>query len=516
MIQFFAGIIAGVPLLLSMAASATVLSAAPSSPTMYRFLPHEMITADKSGAIGEGATPAPFQGVVELDAAQLPEGSVGEAYEFDLKSLLRITGEAAPEPTKTAWGIAEGGLPAGLSLSDQGVIQGAPTAQDALGTHFTIQADYKSVSAQRAYDIIVSGASLKATSMALGDYHTCAVTTAGGVKCWGDNYWGTLGNGLSNNSAIPVGVTGLNSGVRAITSGGSHVCALTEAGGVKCWGENYKGKLGDGTGVNSRVPVDVLGLTSGVAAISSGREHVCALMLSGPVKCWGNNGSASVGDGTFTDRGAPVDVVGLPATVTAISAGAYHTCALTSEGRVMCWGGGWQGQLGNGSTGSQSVPTYVSALASGVASISSGGNHTCAITTSGGAKCWGGNSSGELGDGSKNQSTGPVDVQGLTSGVATIAAGGSHTCAVTSSGTAKCWGYNSDGHLGDGTSTGRTTPGDVSGLSSGASSIYAANSHTCAITTSSRAKCWGRNSNGQLGNGQQFLQMTPVDVLPGS
>jgi alpha-tubulin suppressor-like RCC1 family protein len=374
----------------------------------------------------------------------------------------------------------------------------------------------------RLTPVVVEGLGSGVTAIAAGAYHTCALTSAGGVKCWGQNAAGQLGNGTGGNSRLtPVDVVGLGSGVTAIAAGLHHTCALTRSGAMKCWGSSDFGEIGDGTsgfGASRLSPVDVVGLGSGVTAIAAGGEHTCALSTGGVVKCWGYNLYGQLGDGTSDYlRSTPADVVGLPNGVVAISAGALHACALTSGGAVTCWGGNAYGQLGDGTSGtSRRTPVDVPGLAGGIEAISAGGLHTCALTSGGAVKCWGQNEYGALGDGNlgTNRLT-PVRVAGLDGGVAAISLGGLHTCALTGGGAVKCWGDNASGQLGDGTSgTSRLTPVDVPGLAGGIEAISAGESHTCVLTSGGAVKCWGYNDTGQLGDGTSgTIRLTPVDVL---
>ena len=259
-------------------------------------------------------------------------------------------------------------------------------------------------------------------------------------------------------------MSGLTSGVTAIAAGESHTCALTSGGGLKCWGYNGVGSLGDGTIVNKSSPIDVPGLTSGVEAVTAGRYHTCAILTGGGVKCWGWNLYGQIGDDTQTDRLSPVDVSGLASGVASIAAGYDHSCALATGGGVKCWGYNSTGQLGDDSTTLRKTPVDVSGLASGVAQISAGEKHTCARTTGAGMKCWGYGLYGQLGQNSTSQFTTPQDVMGLTSGVAAIAVSGWHSCALLTAGSVKCWGENLHGEIGDGTTTDRFTPVFVLGM----------------------------------------------------
>jgi len=159
------------------------------------------------------------------------------------------------------------------------------------------------------------------------------------VKCWGDNFYGQLGNGTTANSSTPVDVTGLTSGVAAVSAGGSQACALTTGGGVKCWGSGY-----------GSTPVDVTGVTSGVAAVSAGADHACALTTGGGVKCWGFGPYGQLGNGTTGSSSAAVDVTGLTSGAATVSTKLDHTCASTTGGGVKCWGRNNDGQLGVGTT----------------------------------------------------------------------------------------------------------------------------------------------------------------------
>jgi len=340
------------------------------------------------------------------------------------------------------------------------------------------------------------------TAISTGGSHTCALTSGGAVRCWGNNDSGELGTGTTTDSSVPVDVAGLGSGVSAIAAGGLHTCALTSGGGAKCWGRNVEGQLGNGSTTDSSIPVEAAGLAGRISAISAGTLHSCAVTTGGGVKCWGSNEYGQLGTGTTTDSSVPVDVSGLASGVSAIAAGVYHTCALTSGGGVKCWG---YGQSADATVFNSSVPVDVSGLESGVSTIAASYDHSCALTAGGGVKCWGANYNGQLGNGTNSASNVPVDVSGLRSGVRAISAGFGYICALTSGGGVKCWGVSNGGEV-----------GDVAGLASGVTAIAAGGRHACAVMGKGRVKCWGDNSDGQLGNGRPCSSWSsssdPVDV----
>jgi alpha-tubulin suppressor-like RCC1 family protein len=359
---------------------------------------------------------------------------------------------------------------------------------------------------------VVSGLG-NVAAIAAGYNATCALTQAGGVKCWGSNTNGQLGDGTTTSRYQPADVPGLTSGVSAITGGIGHFCALTTTGAVKCWGANEGGQLGDGSFTQRETPVDAFGLNTGVTLLSAGMRHTCAAVNGNALKCWGNNIWSQLGERSLLNRNFPTDAV-LPAgNITALAAGSGHSCAMIEGQGVQCWGANNVDQLGQNTSVVSYIPVPVALLSSGVAKIDTGITQSCALTTAGGVKCWGNNILGGVGDGTFLRADSPVDVVGLTSGVTAISVGGSHACALTSAGGVKCWGNNTDGQLGDGSAADRSgVPVDVSGLTSGVAAIGVGTSYSCAVLSTGALKCWGLNTSGQLGDNSTVSKRTPTDV----
>lgn len=356
---------------------------------------------------------------------------------------------------------------------------------------------------------------LYVTQISAGGDHVCALTTAGGVKCWGYNAMGQLGNGTLTNSSVPVDVTGLTSGVTAISSGYNHSCALLSTGGLKCWGNNAFGHLGDGTLTQRTTPVDVSGMTAGVAKVAAGTNFTCAVTTAGAAKCWGIGTSGQLGNGGSANSSVAVQVSGLTSGIAQVTGGSSHACALSTAGAVKCWGLNTSGQLGDGTTTARLVPTAVPLFSvGGAASISAqgGGNHTCAVTTTGGAKCWGNNGSGQVGNNTLVNAVSPVDVSGLTSGVANVSAGGLQTCAVTTTGAAKCWGQGTQGQLGNSGVVDSKVPVAVTGWATSSGALSSGYQHACGSTTRGLAACWGKNTYGAVGDATTTSRSAPVTV----
>jgi alpha-tubulin suppressor-like RCC1 family protein len=227
----------------------------------------------------------------------------------------------------------------------------------------------------------VTGLTTGVVAIGSGGDHTCAVTSAGALRCWGSNSFGSLGNVsvTSSSSNVPVGVSGLDSGVLAVSAGGSDTCAVTAGAGVLCWGSSY----------GSTVPVLFSGLEGTVISISLGSAHGCAVTQGGAVKCWGSNDGGKLGNGTNTSSTTPVDVQGLGSGFMSVSSGSSHSCALSVTGTTFCWGRNRYGQLGNSSTTNSNIPVRASEQIAPAIGLSAGSFTTCVIQSNRSRQCWG-------------------------------------------------------------------------------------------------------------------------------
>jgi alpha-tubulin suppressor-like RCC1 family protein len=307
--------------------------------------------------------------------------------------------------------------------------------------------------------------------------------------------------------------------VAGLSAGGNHTCAFHN-NTLTCWGYDGSGATGGGSVGLTMPPVSVVttGALSGVtlSAVSAGRDHTCALSDAGAAYCWGDNTDGQLGDGasgTTENTPVAVDTGGALGGVRliAVSAGDDHTCALSDAGAAYCWGAGGNGRLGDGTGVPRDSPVAVSPPGATLVAISAGGEHTCALSNTGAAYCWGADGSGQLGDGGSNtDALAPVAV---ASGAVLrqVTAGAEHTCALSDAGAAYCWGAGGNGRLGDGTSTERQSPVAVT-MAGGTvlAMVSAGTGHTCAFSTASVVYCWGANGAGQLGDGTTTDRPAPV------
>ena len=351
--------------------------------------------------------------------------------------------------------------------------------------------------------------------MSSGASHSCAILDDGSVSCWGDNGNGQLGDGSRSPSLEPE-KSDMPLGRKAveISAGSYHTCSVFDDGSVRCWGSNEFGQLGDGTTIERTTAVTV-DLGQGVSAlgISSGESHTCAVLNDRSVKCWGQNSNGQLGDGTTEDRSSPVLSKMGGEDVTLVSAGSYHTCAITSIRTVMCWGDNWNGQLGDGTNHDRTTPVEISIPNNGSAvTLDAGAMHTCMGINDGSMFCWGYNAYGQLGNGGNANANSPTTVPlSANQLLSSVQVGLFHSCALFDSGEVACWGNNGNGQLGDGSLTSGTVPAIVN-LGDNASSISVGQRHSCAILVDASLHCWGANDAGQIGDGTSSNRDSPANI----
>ena len=337
----------------------------------------------------------------------------------------------------------------------------------------------------------------------------------------------TIAAGSDGQSASATLTTTTGLAFATVSAGDGHTCGVTPTGSAYCWGDNSSGQLGNGATANSATPVLVSGAIT-FATVSAGASHTCGVTTSSVAYCWGSNSSGQIGNGATANGTTPAPVSGGMSFVT-VSAGSQHTCGVTVDGFPFCWGSNSSGQLGNSTTVNSATPVPVSGGLP-FASVSAGGRHTCGLagkysaTTQpvGTLYCWGDNTSGQLGNGTTVSSSIPVQIPASTPfhlWSASVSAASNHTCAVAfENGFAMtpvdyCWGDNSSGQLGNGTMTSSPVPVSVGVFNS--TVIGAGTFFSCAVDNTSRAFCWGNNNFGQLGNGTSSNSPSPVVVVGG-
>jgi alpha-tubulin suppressor-like RCC1 family protein len=347
-----------------------------------------------------------------------------------------------------------------------------------------------------------------AVSVTIQDRHACALLADTTVKCWGNNEEGALGDGTTTNASTPVAVSGL-SGVTSLSAGFVWTCATVDDGSLKCWGSNMAGLLGGATEEPySPVPVVIPGVHTAVQ-VTSGYQ-LCARLANSSVMCWGivdANSYAILANGEGR-VGAPALVPGITDAAHLLP-GMFSQCAIRTNHKVACWGMPLMGGLGNGQSPILTSPDKpVSGLAD-VTAIASGSMFSCALRATKAVSCWG---VGPFGDGATSPyraSFVPASVPDATD-ITAFDLGGGHGCAVISGGSVKCLGGNDDGQLGDGTTDDSYLAAvNVTGIND-ASAVATGQEHSCALRTGGTVWCWGYNSHGQLGDGTTDQSSTPV------
>ena len=355
-----------------------------------------------------------------------------------------------------------------------------------------------------------SAGTLTFSMVSIGGSHSCGVTTDSRAYCWGDNSQGELGDGSTTDRSKPVLVAG---GLRfsSVSAGNIYTCGLTTLKKAYCWGSNGLGQLGDGTTTERHTPVAVKG---GLVfrQIRPGTQHTCGATTTNVGYCWGWNPYGQLGNGSTDTRLTPTRVAGSLKFLRVI-AGGRHSCGLTTTNRAFCWGDGSEGQIGDGKTYLRYTPR---AVAGGLAfkQLVAGGGHSCGVTTADRAYCWGMNDRGQLGIGTRaTESLVPTAVAGGHH-FAGVSPAFAHTCGVTTQQVMLCWGWNLYGQLNVDPVfyTKILSPISVRGTFTSVGGGLG-HSHTCGVSTSGTAYCWGANFDGQLGDGTITSHSEPQPVL---
>ena len=343
-------------------------------------------------------------------------------------------------------------------------------------------------------------------ALAAGDRFACAIGADHTLWCWGDNGSAQLGLG-DTTARVGAQHVPLPRPVVAMSAGGSHACAVLDDATVWCWGDNGYGASGQDMSIPLvPTPAQVLDRT---AQITSGNDFTCALRIDRSVWCWGGNTYGDLGDGTYNSRETPMAIAGI--TADAIAGGDFHACVLIG-GAYSCWGSDNEGEVGFASqNAATNTPGPVSTM-TGFTKVVAGAFFTCAIRDAGDVYCFGDDHEGALGLGDTYGHDTPLQVDLGGAHAIDLTGGGVHACAILATGMVKCWGRGSNGELGNGTSA-ELVPQMVS-LPAAATAIAAGDSHVCTIAGGA-TYCWGDDDGFQLGSDAPdaaFAISTPVQV----
>ncbi|MBU1218293.1 hypothetical protein KKF34_09565 [Myxococcota bacterium] len=360
----------------------------------------------------------------------------------------------------------------------------------------------------------IEGCGFAFVSISAGYQHTCGILTDGSGWCWGFNGAGQLGDGTHEERTYPVMVSGMEEGIEKISGGREHSCAVKADGSAWCWGKNTSGQLGNGDLEDTMIPAGVSGMSEGVKSICPGADHTCALKSDGSLWCWGSNVSGQIGDGTTEDRHEPVRVESLNYNVISVECGYDHTCVQIDDGSVWCWGSNESGQVGDSTTENRLVPVMVESVGKDITQISVGANHNFAVKNDNSVYGWGMGGFSQLGDGNATNQETPVAISPLENSVQKISAGSIFSCALKLDGTVWCWGFNLFGQLGTGSVDSQSLPVQTQVLTSGVEQLVTGSNHACVLKTDGSVWCWGKNEDGQLSTGDNEDRLIPTPIIP--
>ena len=393
--------------------------------------------------------------------------------------------------------------PAIATVSVTGLVRGTSPGST------TVIAESEGVSDSTAVAVAAGPPPVIFASITAGWDHSCGLRSDGAAYCWGNNDVGQLGDGSLTSRLTPVPVAG-GYAFTQLVAGADHTCGLAINGKAYCWGRGADGQLGSGRTIAATPAAVEGGLL--FTSLGTGNYHTCGAASVGGVFCWGGNDYGQLGDGTFSSSATPVAVQSTQSFVSLSAGRGWHTCAVTSTGAAYCWGRNLEGQLGRAAPEFSAIPVPVNGGLSFTATVT-GVFHSCGVTTGAVVQCWGDNHWGQLGDGFPEfERATPGPVAG-SADMRTVSSGAGHSCQASNSGVGSCWGPNDAGQLGMGSNSAQiSTPVAVFGGYSFAV-LAGGGGHTCALTTAGVAYCWGFNGSGHLGDGTTTNSPVPVRVV---
>lgn len=436
--------------------------------------------------------------VNEGDSGQNITFTINPVKNYDVIVYYKVTGDAL-NPTHHNLSSGSVTIPANTASAsitanfpDNALTEGEKVLNVHI-THTSTIAAILGINYQSQYFIADDEKNLKVISVALSQKHSCAVLSDGYVRCWGYNTSVALGTGDANfrDIATLVAVPG-NPTFTSVTTGLDHTCAVATSGAVYCWGTNTNKQLGDGTQTSRNSPV-LADPSTQYLMVSAGSQHTCGITTNNKLRCWGTNMFGELGNGLGNGVYNPADIDSTNSYKT-VSASYNSTCAITTTHKLRCWGTNNRNQLGIAG-GSFNTPQDVDS-ATDYSVVSIGVAHTCAVTMAGQLKCWGNNSWGQLGDGTITTRTVPTNVDSSETFVSVSVNSDSNatprgtTCAITTSKTLYCFGYNDAGQVADGTISTRRSP-TLSDAGTSYDQVSLGGGRVCGVPTAGYLRCWG-------------------------